>query len=94
MSVKLATELQITPTTTTQVALSSFGADSQSFQTMDVVTVPTLSLSLLALTITGPLYKIVFLEELAQSKLGYLLSGPVPHLATQLSTLIFLQLRL
>jgi len=39
MSVKLANEWQITPTNATQVALSSFGADSYSFQTMDDVTV-------------------------------------------------------
>ena len=39
MSLQLATELQITPSSTTQVALSSFGVESQSFQTMDVATV-------------------------------------------------------
>jgi len=37
MSVPLATEVQITPTTATQVAPSSFGAES--FQTMNVATV-------------------------------------------------------
>ena len=33
MSVQLATELQVKPTSSTQVALSSFGAESQSLQT-------------------------------------------------------------
>ena len=39
MSVQLATELQVKPTSSTQVALSSFGAESQSLQTLDVATV-------------------------------------------------------
>ena len=39
ISVQLATELHVKPTTTTQVALSSFGAESQSFQTLGVTTI-------------------------------------------------------
>ena len=39
MSVQLATELQVKPTSSTQVALSSFGAESQSFQTLGASTV-------------------------------------------------------
>ena len=39
ISTQLAAKLQVTPMTTTQVALSSFGADSKSLQTMDVANV-------------------------------------------------------
>ena len=39
ISVQLATELHVKPTTTTQVALSSFGAESQSFHTLGVTTI-------------------------------------------------------
>jgi len=48
ISVQLATKLQVRPTTTTQVALSSFGAESQTFQTLGVA-VETLLDSLLYL---------------------------------------------
>ena len=39
ISVQLATELQVRPTTTTQVALSLFGAELQTFQTLGVATI-------------------------------------------------------
>ena len=147
MSVQLATELQVKPTSSTQVALSSFGAESQSLQTLDVATVQVETLAgelipisvLIVPTIATPISNSYHLAlntlphlkglKLAtpitinkeftisiligtdhywsfvqdriirgdgptaqQSKLGYLLSGPMPQVATQLSTSILLQL--
>ena len=147
MSVQLATELQVKPTSSTQVALSSFGAESQSLQTLDVATVQVETLVgelipisvLIVPTIATPISNSYHLAlntlphlkglKLAtpitinkeftisifigtdhywsfvqdriirgdgptaqQSKLGYLLSGPMPQVATQLSTSILLQL--
>ena len=143
MSVQLATE----PTSSIQVALSSFGAESQSFQTLGASTVQVETITgklipisvLIVPTIAIPIYNSCHLPldalphlkglKLAnpitnnqeftisiligndhywsfvqdqiirgdgptaqQSKLGYLLSGPMPHLTTQLSTSILLQL--
>ena len=146
MPVQLATELQVKPTSKTQVALSSFGAESQTFQTLGVATVQVETLTgelipisvLIVPAIATPIYNSCHLPldalphlkglKLAnpttnnqkftisvligtdhywsfvqdqiirgdgpttqQSKLGYLLSGPMPHLTAQLSTSILLQ---
>ena len=147
MCVQLAAELHVKPTTNTLVALSSFRAESQSFQTLDVATMQVETLDgelipisvLIVPTIATPLYNSCELPlnslphlrglKLAnltynntqcnisiligtdhywsfvqdhiirgdgptaqQSRLGYLLSGPMPSLTTQLSTSVFLQL--
>ena len=147
ISTQLAAELQVTPTSTTQVALSSFGANSKSLQTIDVATVQVETLdgelipisALIVSTISTPIHNSCHLPlntlphlkglKLAnpnndtqeftisiligtdyywsfvqdriirgagptaqQSKLGYLLSGPVPQLAVQSSTSVLLQI--
>ena len=141
MSAQLATELHVKPTTTTQIALSSFGAETQSVQTLGVSTIQVETLVgelipisvLIVPTIATPIHNSCHLPldslphlkglKLAnptsntkeftitiligtdyywsfvqdriirgdgptaqQSKLGYLLSGPMPHCTTQLLT--------
>ena len=136
---QLANKLHVIPSTTTRVALSSFGNDSPSFQTLGVATIQVqtldgdlVSISVLivpkiatpiqnscciemenmphleGLKLENPItdnigadYYWSFMQDhiirgngptAQQSRLGYLLSGPLPLSNTQLSTSILMKI--